>query len=196
MAALYRSLVSAWCSTATCASTSCDALQKLTREQVIEQTMKPFHGTAKGRGFSTIKGKVLCGYQGWHAAEGDGWAGAGITGGKNGFRPGSTNVDLWPDVSELAPEERYATPFRTAEGKTLRSIARSTPERCPAFPVDARLRDRRRVRPALRRGGVPSAGIAAIHHSVDHCREGANKYGRTYAVMYDLSGMRAGRWAS
>ncbi len=80
-----------------------DEPEKLTREQVIAQTMKPFQGTSeKGVDRSTLKGKVLCGYQGWHAAEGDGcgrgwyhWAG------RNGFKPGSTNVDLWPDVRSL-----------------------------------------------------------------------------------------------
>src|SRR5580704_12256940 len=96
-----------------------DSPEKLTREQIIEQTMKPFLGTSeKGVDCSTLKGKVMCGYQGWHAAEGDGcgrgwyhWTG------RNGFKPGSTNVDLWPDVSELAPEERYATAFKTADDK-------------------------------------------------------------------------------
>ncbi len=82
--------------------------------------MKPFSGiSAKGVDCSTMTGKVLCGYQGWHAAEGDGsgrgwyhWTG------RKGFKPGSTNVELWPDVSELDPDERYATAFTTADGKT------------------------------------------------------------------------------
>src|SRR6266540_1050692 len=93
--------------------------KKLTREQVIEQTMKPFEGKSeKGVYRSKLTGKVMCGYQGWHAAEGDGcgrgwyhWAG------KNGFKPGSTNVDLWPDVSELDADERYPTAFRTKDSK-------------------------------------------------------------------------------
>ena len=60
----------------------------------------------------------MCGYQGWFGAEGDGigrgwyhWAGP------DGFKPGSCKIDLWPDVSELDPDERYATPFKHADGR-------------------------------------------------------------------------------
>ncbi len=173
-----------------------DGPQKLTREQVIEQTMKPFRGTSdKGVDCSTLRGKVLCGYQGWHAAEGDGcgrgwyhWQG------KNGFKPGSTNVDLWPDVTELAPEERYATPFKTADGKAAEVYS--------AFNAKTVIRHFKWMQDygidgvfVQRFGGevFNTLGLRQFNTVLDHCREGANKYGRTYAVMYDLSGMRAGQ---
>jgi glycoprotein endo-alpha-1,2-mannosidase len=169
---------------------------KLTREQIIEQTMKPFQGTSvKAVDRSTLKGKVMCGYQGWHAAEGDGcgrgwhhWAG------RRGFKPGSTNVDLWPDVSELGPEERYATPFRTADGKPAEVYS--------AFNARTVLRHFQWMRDYGIDGVFVQRFAVEVFHPLglrqfttvlDHCREGANQYGRTYAVMYDLSGMREGQ---
>ena len=175
---------------------SADAQEKLTREQVVEQTMKPYHGTSeKGVDCSTMKGKVLCGYQGWHAAEGDGcgrgwyhWQG------RNGFKPGSANVDLWPDITELAPEERYATPFKMADGKAAEVYS--------AFNAKTVLRHFKWMQDygidgvfVQRFGGevFNTLGLRHFNTVLDHCRDGANKYGRAYAVMYDLSGMRAGQ---
>jgi hypothetical protein len=173
-----------------------DGPEKLTREQVIEQTMKPFKGTSeKGVDRSTLTGKVMCGYQGWHAAEGDGcgrgwyhWAG------RNGFKPGSTNVDLWPDVSELGADERYATAFKTADGKAAEVYS--------AFNAATVLRHFKWMQDYgidgvfVQRFAVEvfnPPGLRQFNTVLGHCREGANKYGRAYAVMYDLSGMRAGQ---
>src|SRR5579862_2909690 len=81
--------------------------------------LRPYSGPQIRRvDTSTLTGKVMCGYQGWHCAEGDG-AGLGWMHyqGRNGFKPGSCCFDLWPDVSELPPSERYPTPFRLADGK-------------------------------------------------------------------------------
>jgi hypothetical protein len=54
---------------------------------------------------STLTGKVMCGYQGWFNAEGDGanrgynhWTRGGVR-----PAPATVKVDLWPDLSELGP---------------------------------------------------------------------------------------------
>ncbi len=169
---------------------------RLSREQVIEQTMQPFKGPSEpGVDCSTMTGKILCGYQGWHAAEGDG-AGRGWYHwrGRDGFKPGSTNVDLWPDVSELDPDERYATAFKLADGRAAEVYS--------AFNAKTVLRHFKWMHDygidgvfVQRFAGevFNTPGLRQFNTVLDHCREGANKYGRTYAVMYDLSGMNAGQ---
>ncbi len=160
--------------------------------------MKPFDGTSrKGVDCSTMTGKVLCGYQGWHAAEGDlcgrGWY---HWQGHNGFKPGSCNVDLWPDVSELTAEERYATPFKTADDKTAEVYS--------AFNAKTVIRHFKWMQDygidgvfVQRFAGevFNTPGLRQFNTVLDHCREGANKYGRTYAVMIrSVRYESGGRW--
>src|SRR5439155_7651381 len=88
------------------------------REQVIA-AMRSYAGPAEGKlDHTTLVGKVLCGYQGWFTAPGDG-SGRGWrhypAGGQ--FKPGSCGIDLWPDVTELDDDEKYPTPFRLPDGK-------------------------------------------------------------------------------
>jgi len=166
------------------------------RQAVVEKTMRPYAGQSNaGVDAKTLTGKVMCGYQGWFAAEGDGvgrgwyhWAGP------RGFGPGSCKIDLWPDVSELDADERYATAFRMADGRAAEVYS--------AFNRKTVLRHFRWMKEYGIDGVFVQRFVGEVGHVkglrqfnvvLNHCREGANVYGRTYAVMYDLSGMGAGQ---
>jgi len=169
---------------------------KMDRAAVIERTLTPYTGpSVPGVDTSTLTGKVMCGYQGWFAAEGDG-AGRGWYhwSGRNGFKPGSCKIDLWPDVSELGPDERYATPFRLADGRAAEVFS--------AFNSKTVLRHFKWMKDygidgvfVQRFAGevFGDKGLRQFNVVLQNCREGANRFGRTYAVMYDLSGLGAGQ---
>ena len=169
---------------------------RATLREVIEGTMKPYQGESiKGVDTATMAGKVLCGYQGWFAAEGDG-SGDGWFhyGGRGGFKPGSCTIDFWPDVRELDDDERFPTPFRHADGRVAQvfsSTHRKTVLRhfewMRAYGIDGAFVQR--FAGQTRR----AAGLRRCNVVLGHCREGANRCGRAYAVMYDLSGLRRGQ---
>ena len=144
---------------------------------------------------STLTGKVMCGYQGWFSAEGDGarrgWSHWGLRG---RFKPGFCSIDLWPDVRELDSDEKYATPFRHRDGSTayvFSSMNRKTVVRhfrwMQEYGIDGAFVQR------FARQTMSPAGRNRIDTVLKHCRDGANLHGRAYAVMYDLSGLRAGQ---
>src|SRR5688572_19805752 len=96
-----------------------DAAQ-LTRESVQLETMRAYTGpSARGVDTSTLSNKVMCGYQGWFNAEGDGAERGWVhwTKRRGPLAPGNAKIDLWPDVSELGAEERFATGFTNADGR-------------------------------------------------------------------------------
>ncbi len=142
---------------------------------------------------STLSGKVMCGYQGWFTCEGDGsnrgWFHYGKRG---GFKPGQCNIDLWPDMSELDNDEKYPTSFQHADGSTasvFSSMNKKTVLRhfqwMQEYGIDGVF---------VQRFAVQILNPSGLNHCntvLESCREGASRFGRIYAVMYDLSGMRS-----
>ena len=144
---------------------------------------------------STLTGKVMCGYQGWFNAEGDG-AGRGYTHWtRNATRPNpdTIRVDLWPDVSELGADERFPVDLLHADGKraeVFSSFHRATVVRHFQWMEEHGI-DGVFVQRFIQSVTRP-ASLAHNNTVLAHCREGARRHGRTYALMYDLSGLPAG----
>lgn len=159
--------------------------------------LRPYNGPSiRGVDTKTLTGKVMTGYQGWFNCEGDG-ADLGWThwarNKSKPFAPGNVTVDLWPDISELPAGERFTTGFKFADGRPAEIFS--------SFNKDT---VRRHFR-WMREYGIDGAFVqrfangvkkeATRHHKdvvLANCREGANREGRAYAVMYDLSGLPAG----
>ena len=159
----------------------------------------PYRGPVTvGVDTSTLTGKVMCGYQGWFGAAGDGSAL------ERGWRhwtrrpdapsDGTVTVDLWPDISELSPDELFATGLNLTNGQSAEVFS--------SFKKPTVLRHFQWMRDYGIDGVFVQRFISGLRRpeSLEHCntvlancREGANRFGRVYAVMYDLSGLGAGR---
>jgi YD repeat-containing protein len=146
---------------------------------------------------STLERKVMCGYQGWFNCEGDGahlgWTHWARDRGKP-LGPGNVTVDLWPDVSELSDEETFSTAFRHADGRVAKVFSSASPE-----TVATHFR-------WMQEYGIDGIFLQRFANGLDDgllqrhkdqvlasVRTSAERMGRVYAVMYDLSGLRTGQ---
>ncbi len=165
-----------------------------TTEEVIAE-MRPYQGPKDAVvDRSTLTGKVMCGYQGWFATPYDGsdqgWKHYAA---QHDFRPGHCKIDLWPDVSELDHDEKFATPFQHSDGRTAYVFSSHNPKTVARhfrwmqeYGIDGVF---------VQRFAVATRSPLDLRHCntvLTNCRDGANEFGRCYAVMYDLSGLRAG----
>jgi hypothetical protein len=139
----------------------------------------------------SLEGKVVTGYQGWFRAEGDasglGWVHYGP--GKR-FSPQACTFDVWPDLSEFTPEERYPSPFKFADGKTadlFSSVHPLTVRRHFRWMKDYGIDGAMLQRFAVGLGNVRDADSLDV--VLRNCIEAANAEGRSLTVMYDLSGL-------
>jgi hypothetical protein len=173
--------------TATNAITLANGTNTLTRPATKP---KEFYRLAGEVDPSTMYHKLLMGYQGWFACAGDGsppnsWI--------HWFRnnsPTATNatVDLWPDTSELDPDELFATSLTFSNGspaKLYSAYNQKTVLRHFKWMADNHL------------DGVffqrflsdLSGSVLGLRNQVAvNVRTGAEAYHRVFAIMYDISG--------
>lgn len=141
---------------------------------------------------TTLKGKVMCGYQGWFNTPGDGmglgwkhWA----KDQSQEFAPGNVTVDLWPDVSEFDQDELYPTGFKRADGGPAQVFSSTN-----AKTIHRHFQ-------WMQQYGIDGVFLQRFTNGLSHeklldnknkvlegVRDAAARAGRAYALMYDLSG--------
>ncbi|KAG6885506.1 hypothetical protein C0993_000756 [Termitomyces sp. T159_Od127] len=110
---------------------------------------------------------------------------------------GRVNIDLWPDVSSYSPSELFPAPgLKTASGEQVFLFSSRHPKTIQRHfhwmaehGVDGAFLQRFASQCDLETG---NEGIRRIRDEVgDRVREAAEKEGRTFAIMYDVSGVPA-----
>jgi hypothetical protein len=136
----------------------------------------------------------MMGYQGWFLCPGDG---SSVGSWVHWFRnnnPVATNatVDFWPDISELQTDELFATSMTLPDGSAARVYS--------AFTQKTVLRHFKWMKDYNLDGvflqrfssELSSSAFFAVRNQVlANVRNGAETYGRVFAVMYDISGQPA-----
>ncbi|KZT18216.1 hypothetical protein NEOLEDRAFT_1246545 [Neolentinus lepideus HHB14362 ss-1] len=150
---------------------------------------------------STIQDKFMVGYQGWFTCAGDGEpVGPGHHGWLHWFNypipdGGRPNTDLWPDISEYSPSELYPAPgLKHADGSQAFLFSSRNPKTVQRHfhwmarhGVDGAFLQRFLGQCDVERG---NEGIRRQRDEVgDRVKEAAEKEGRVFAIMYDVSGV-------
>lgn len=140
--------------------------------------------------FPSYEGRVMCGYQGWFRAPGDGAnEGWGHYAARGRFDSERVHLDFWPDVAEY--EKTYPTTLTNVDG-TIARVFSSWDE----STVDLHFR-------WMKEYGIDGVfmqrffGVTRTPQSrrqgrtiLQHALKASQKHGRAIAVMYDLSGLK------
>jgi hypothetical protein len=142
---------------------------------------------------STLTGKFVVGYQGWHACGGDGKTLSGYIHWShlNRVQPSPSDVvcDLWPDLSEFPANEQFATGFTLGNGQPAMAYS--------CYLTNTVLRHFGWMRDYGIDGAVlqrftkdvftDSTWAALKNTNLVNVRLGAETYGRVFFLMYDIS---------
>lgn len=145
---------------------------------------------------ASLRGKILCGYQGWFRCPGDaagmGWCHWSRS--PKTITPDTLTIDMWPDMSEYGAGERFPAPGFT------------NPDGSPAYLFSSDnaatvLRHFRWMQQYQIDGAwlqhfvvdLPGGPLADRYPSrrrvVNHVMNAAEKTGRVWALAYDVAGM-------
>jgi len=139
----------------------------------------------------TLDQKVLAGYQGWFFAEGDnagsGWRHWAPT----TPNPDNIGFDMWPDLREYEDDELYETEFHYEGGANAKLYSAYNPKTVERhvkwmndYGIDGVF---------VQRFIGEAVGMTETRDRVlSNIRKGAEKYGRVFANMYDISGGKDG----
>lgn len=146
--------------------------------------------------YTSYKGLIMAGYQGWHNTPDDGasrgW-GHYLQKGTGEFQDGNLKIDMWPTVEEY--KQVYKTPFKHADG----SMA-YLPSDNDASTTDVRFKWMKeygvdgvflqRFTNATRNTAANAINRNHFLKVMGDAISSSRKYGRAIGVMYDLSGSR------
>ena len=142
---------------------------------------------------STMRHKVMCGYQGWFRCPGDlakgGWRHWSRDGRRISER--SLTFEMWPEMSEYGADERFAASgFTMPDGKPAELFSSTHPA-----TVDRHFAWMRQygIDGAFLQRFLVETGDPGLDLVLKNVRAAAKQQGRAYAIGYDLSGMPAER---
>jgi len=140
---------------------------------------------------TSLRGKVLCGYQAWFRCPGDpsgeGWRHWSRS--STRIAPETVTFEMWPDTSEYAADELFEAPGFTHPGGRAARLFSSVHAGVVARHFNW-----------MREYGIDGVFLQRFLVHVDspsldqvlgHVRTSAAKTGRVYALCYDLTGARS-----
>jgi hypothetical protein len=149
---------------------------------------------------SSMRGKVMCGYQGWFRCPADGSGQGWIHWSRDSQRlaPDALTFEMWPDLTDYTPGERCPAPgFTYPDGRpaelfssaNARTVLRHF-EWMRAYGIDGAWLQHFVV-------DLPGGPLAGRYPSrlqvLHHVQAAARQTGRVWALTYDISGMPADR---
>jgi hypothetical protein len=176
---------------ACCAVTSCRIASLPSRAALV---IAPAPGAAPAAAVdaTTLDRKLMFGYQGWFGCPDDG---SPLGAWEHWFRrrvPASAttvNVDMWPDVSELGPEERCATPLTLPDGRRAEVYSAYNPATVQRHFRWMEEYDLPGVFLQRFTGSLANPANLGFRDAVArNVRAAAESHGRVFAIMYDISG--------
>lgn len=144
---------------------------------------------------TTLRRKVLCGYQGWFRCPGDpagqGWRHWSRVGDR--IAPETLTFEMWPDMTEAAPDERHPAPgFTTPDGRPAELFGSDNPR---TVERHFRWMQQYGIDGVFVQRFLVNLGDPSFDRVLNHVRESAGRTGRVFAVCYDMTGAPADRLA-